>query len=80
MKKDKTMLRISAKCSDLFSHTIYDKNGNVYREYDGYVPSYMPGEHYGDYVMLDIDPYTGLILNWKKWKRAKKAITKGEKS
>ena len=80
MKKDKTMLQISAKCSDLFSHTIYGKDGNVYREYDGYVPSYMPGEHFGDYVMLDIDPYTGLILNWKKWKRAKKTVTKGEKS
>lgn len=66
-----TVLQISAKCSDMYSHTIYSKTGEVYRSYDGYVPSFMPGEHYGDYVMLDIDPYTGKILNWKKWKRAK---------
>jgi hypothetical protein len=32
----------------------------------------MPGQHFGDYVMLDIDPYTGKILDWKKWKKAKK--------
>lgn len=69
----KTVLSISAKCSDMYSHTIYTKTGEKYREYDGYVPSFMPGEHFGDYLMLDIDPYTGQILNWKKWKRAKKS-------
>lgn len=25
----------------------------------------MPGQHYGDYVILDIDLDTGKILNWK---------------
>jgi hypothetical protein len=34
----------------------------------------MPGDHYGDYLMLDIDPYTGKIVNWKKWKKAKKKV------
>lgn len=68
---NKTVLSISAKCSDLYSHTIYDRNGNVYRTYDGYVPSFFPEEHFGDYIMLDIDPYTGKILNWKNWKRTK---------
>lgn len=65
------VLSISAKCSDLYSHTVYDKRGKVYREYSGYVPSFFPGEHWGDYLLLDIDPYTGRILNWKPWKRAK---------
>lgn len=74
--KNKTILRISAKCSDMFSHIIIGKDGNVYREYDGYVPSYMPGEHFGDYVMLDIDPYTGKILDWKNWKRTTKSKTR----
>lgn len=66
-----TVLSISAKCSDGFYQQVKNTNG-VFSEYCGYVPSYFPGEHYGDYVMLDIDPYTGRILNWNKWKKAKK--------
>lgn len=73
---NKTVLSISAKCSDLYSHTITGKDGKVYRKYSGYVPSFMPDEHYGDYILLDIDPYTGKILNWKNWKRAKNKPTK----
>jgi hypothetical protein len=80
--KGKTVLEITAKCSDMFSHRIYKADGTLYREYDGYVPSFMPGEHYGDYVMLNIDPYTGKILDWKPWKRSKKskAFIKAEKA
>lgn len=64
----KTVLRISAKCSDMYSHTIINKDG-VYQEYDGYVPSFFPDSYSGnDYVELDIDPYTGQILNWDCWK------------
>jgi hypothetical protein len=70
--KPKTVLSISAKCSDLYSHTLTLKSGEE-RHYDGYVPSFFPGEHYGDYVMLDIDPYTGKILNWKNWRRGKES-------
>lgn len=58
-------LFINAKCSDLFSAFLYDDN-KIVGEYDGYVPSFMPGEHYGDYVELEIDIETGKILNWKK--------------
>ena len=65
-----TVLEISAKCSDLWSHTVRNDQG-ILSEYSGYVPSFMPGEHWGDYVTLDIDPYTGRILNWKKWRKAK---------
>lgn len=65
------ILRVSAKCSDLWSHQIIGTDGEVKASYDGYVPSFMPGEHWGDYVMLDIDPYTGRILDWKRWKRTK---------
>ena len=61
----KTIISISAKCSDLFSATL-KRDGKVVGEYDGYVPSLLPGEHYGDYVLLDIDTETGRILNWKK--------------
>lgn len=79
MKKyigQRTVLSINAKCSDLYSHTIYTKTGEIYRTYVGYVPSFFPEKHFGDYIMLDIDPYTGKILNWKNWKRSKK---KGKK-
>ncbi|BFI46026.1 hypothetical protein YKD1_24450 [Yersinia pseudotuberculosis] len=30
-----------------------------------YVPDLFPGQHYGDYLELDIDIETGQILNWK---------------
>ena len=59
------VLEICAKCSDLFSATLL-KDGKVLKEHDGYVPSLMPGQHYGDYVELNIDMETGQILNWKK--------------
>lgn len=71
-KQKNAIIRVTAKCSDLWSHSIVGADGIERAHYSGYVPSFMPGEHYGDYVMLDIDPYTGLILGWKKWKKAKK--------
>lgn len=70
-KPEDCTLVISAKCSDLWSHHIRSANGTEHSHYDGYVPSFMPDDHYGDYVMLEINPYTGQILNWKGWKRAK---------
>ena len=56
-------LKITAKCSDLFGATLVTDKGK-FKVYDGYVPKFMPGEHYGDYVILDIDVETGKILNW----------------
>lgn len=73
MKKP-TSIRISAKCSDLFAATLHDENGAQIGEYDGYVPEFMPGQHWGDYVSLHIDLETGKILNWKA--PTKKAIEK----
>jgi hypothetical protein len=58
-------LKVCAKCIDMFSASLYDQNGDqIGGDYDGYVPSIMPGDHDGDYVMLDIDIDTGQILNW----------------
>ncbi len=57
-------LSICAKCSDAFSATLTDHYGNVVAEHNGYVPEFMPGDHFGDYVELDIDADTGQILNW----------------
>lgn len=55
-------IEICAKCSDLFSMTSPESD----KDYDGYVPDFFPGQHYGDYVMLSIDVSTGAIVNWKK--------------
>jgi hypothetical protein len=66
-------IRINAKCSDMFAATLHDKTGKqIGGMYAGYVPSIMPGQHFGDYVELDIELSTGKILNWKS--PSKKAI------
>jgi len=59
------ILKISAKCSDLFSATL-EVDGEQVATHDGYVLASMPEEHWGDYVELNIDIETGQILNWKK--------------
>jgi len=57
---------ITAKCSDLCCVVLKDANGKAIAEHDGYVPEFMPGEHFGDYIEIDIELETGRILNWKK--------------
>jgi hypothetical protein len=54
------------KVSDSFSCQIKDDQGKIVKDYDGYVPKFMPGEHYGDYVILEIDIDTGHVINWKR--------------
>ena len=58
-------IRICAKCSDLFSACVADVDNDLMGEYSGYVPDWFPEQHYGDYVMLDIDIKTGQITNWQ---------------
>ncbi len=60
-------LKIHLKICDEFSAQIADQDGNIIGEQeDVYVPDFMPGEHSGDYLILDIDLDTGQITNWKK--------------
>jgi hypothetical protein len=47
-----TTIHINAKCSDLCFYSRLDNDGKTIAEHDGYVPKWMPGEHYGDYVEL----------------------------
>jgi hypothetical protein len=69
-------LIINAKCSDMFWARLLDINGRqVGTDYDGYVPDWMPGENYGDFVELEIDIATGNILNWHCPTRAQLAET-----
>ena len=55
------------KVSDQFAATLKDQDGEqIGNDYEGYVPGFFPDEHYGDYLILDIDVETGQITNWKK--------------
>lgn len=58
-------LKLHCKVCDRFTASLHDTNGNELKDHDGYVPGFMPGDHYGDYLILDIDIRTGQITNWK---------------
>lgn len=67
VKVDAKTISIYCKVSDRFSYQILDAQGEVLHDQDdGYVPDFMPGDHYGDYVILEIDIDTGVVKNWKK--------------
>lgn len=59
------VLSVCAKTSDGFCARLLNEDGTENRTHDGYVPDFMPGEHYGDYVEIDIDIDNGRIINWK---------------
>jgi len=63
---DVTEMRLHIKVRDQFNADIMDAQGDVEIAYEGYVPDFFPGDHYGDYLILDIDLETGQIKNWKK--------------
>ena len=68
-KKEVNVNRIKTciKVCDRFTADVLDETGNTVRSIeDEYVPDCFPGQHYGDYLELDIDIETGQILNWKK--------------
>lgn len=60
-------ISVYCKVCDNFTASILDQNGEtIYEQDDGYVWTFMPGEHFGDYLILNIDIDTGTITNWKK--------------
>lgn len=60
-------LKVHMKVCDQFCAELVDTEGRLICEQtDDYVPGFMPGSHYGDYLILDIDVETGAITNWKK--------------
>ncbi len=63
--KTGNVIHMSVECSDRFGMTIVGPDGADVLEYYGYVPDFFPGQHFGDYVMLEIDADTGHILNWR---------------
>lgn len=76
---DAKVLKLHIKAVDTGSYTLMDADGTVLKDHDGYVPDFFPGQHYGDYVELNIDIDTGQILNWNKPTAAQlKAFVNGE--
>lgn len=65
VKVNAKTLSIHMKVCDEFAARLLDSDGKTLKDYEGYVPGFMPGEHYGDYLILDIDIDTGAITNWK---------------
>lgn len=60
-------LKIHMKVCDTFCAELVDDQGGTIGKIEGqYVPNFMPEEHYGDYLILDIDIETGQITNWEK--------------
>jgi len=59
-------INVHAKVCDRGSYTLKDENGEtICEKNEDYVPSFFPTQHYGDYLDLEIDLETGVILNWK---------------
>ncbi len=58
------ILFVTGKTSDLCC-TRLEIDGKDVKETNGYVPEIMP-ENGGDYIELEIDIDTGMLLNWKK--------------
>ncbi len=65
IKVNAKTLKLHIKVCDRFEADLVDQQGDVLKEYEGYVPDFMPEQHYGDYLILDIDIDTGVITNWK---------------
>ena len=57
-------IHVYAKVCDCGCYTVKDQDGKELAYRDGYVPKLFPGDHYGDYLILDIDIETGRIINW----------------
>lgn len=77
---DVTELHLHIKVCDSFVGDLRDAQGETVAGYEGYVPDFFPGDHYGDYLILNIDLETGQIKNWKKPQAAdiEKMISKGD--
>ncbi|GKV75566.1 hypothetical protein PEC106568_07400 [Pectobacterium carotovorum subsp. carotovorum] len=76
---DVKVIKTCIKVRDSFTASVIDAEGNVIRDMDNeYVPNLFPGDHYGDYLMLEIDIETGQILNWKKPSQQNLSLLIGE--
>lgn len=76
---DVKRIKTCIKVCDRFTADVIDAEGIKIRTIENeYVPDCFPGNHYGDYLELDIDIETGQILNWEKPSQAHLAQLVGE--
>lgn len=66
LKAELKEMRLCVHVRDGFACSLSNPDGDDFASHEGYVPEFFPGEHYGDYLMLNIDVETGQITNWKK--------------
>jgi hypothetical protein len=67
VKVNAKTLKVHVKVTDRFGGELVDQDGiTIFKFDDTYVPDFFPGDHYGDYLILDIDIDTGMITNWVK--------------
>jgi hypothetical protein len=59
------VLKVYVKCDDRCSTILYDHTGLEIGSSHREPPKILTGEENADYLRLEIDIYTGLILNWK---------------
>lgn len=64
VKVNAKYLKLHLKVTDQFYASLESFTGTCLKDYEGYVPDFMPGDHFGDYVYLTIDIDTGEIVNW----------------
>ncbi|CAM0052449.1 RecE-like recombination exonuclease [Vibrio phage D478] len=61
-----SVVSVHVKVTDRGCYDFKDANGKSLADLkEEYVPDFFPGEHYGDYLILDIELATGRILNWR---------------
>lgn len=66
MQVEAKTLHIHTKTRDTLEFGIKDQEGKeIFYQENDYTPGFFPGDHCGDYLILDIDIETGQILNWK---------------
>jgi hypothetical protein len=63
---DARTVEVHCKVCDSGHYALKNHCSETLATRDDYVPSFFPGEHYGDYLILDIDLETGRIVNWKR--------------
>lgn len=57
---------VHVKVCDRGNYEFKSPTGTTLKDIEeDYVPDFFPGDHYGDYLILDIDISTGQITNWK---------------
>lgn len=66
LKAELKEMRLCIHARDGFTCGLHNPDGGEFASYEGYVPDFFPGDHYGDYLLLNIDVETGQITNWKK--------------